>query len=429
LPRAWRFLLAGSLLLASCVRVEEPERRRFAADVRVPAADIYLPPETETIESTVPRHATLDSLLRAHHLQEQLVVEAIAVARDVFDPRHLRADQPYRLVRSLDGLLREFEYEIDADRFLRIISRDHARPDALDAQVVAYDKQTELAAIDARIDGDHTSLISSIDGAGEQIQLALELADIFSGQVDFHTELQPGDGFRVLFEKSSRDGQFSSYGAILGASIDVGGRRLQAIRWIDPSTGKAAYYDETGRSLKRFFLKSPLKFEPRVTSTFSTRRFHPIDHVYKAHLGVDYGAPTGSSVVAVANGVVVAAGYSGAGGNTVHLLHPGGFETYYLHLSAFGPGIHAGARVGQGQLIGRVGMTGSATGPHLDYRLKRNGAFVNPVAVHSRQAPGDPIPATELGAFKTSCDALLSRLSHTLLAEAPHQAPDAVHAK
>ena len=420
MPKASRFLLAGSLLLASCVRVE-PERRR-------PAADVYLPRETETIESTVPRHATLDSLLRAHHLQEQLIAEAVAVARDVFDPRRLRADQPYRLERSFDGLLREFEYEIDADRFLRIISRDRARPDALDAQVVAYDKQTAIAAIDARIDGEHTSLISSIDDAGEKIQLALELADVFSGQVDFHTELQSGDRFRVLFEKSSHDGQFSSYGAILGASIDVGGRRLQAIRWIDPSTGKAAYYDESGRSLKRFFLKSPLKFEPRVTSQFSTRRFHPIDHVYKAHLGVDYGAPTGSSVVAVANGVVVSAGYSGAGGNMVHLAHPGGFETYYLHLSAFGPGVRTGARVGQGQLIGRVGMTGSATGPHLDYRLKKNGAFVNPVAVHSRQAPGDPIPAAQLGAFRTSCDALLRRLSHTLLAAAP-QAPDAVHAK
>jgi murein DD-endopeptidase MepM/ murein hydrolase activator NlpD len=403
LPRAWRFLLAGSLLLASCVRTE-PERRRSGADV-------YLPRETETIEATVPRHATLDSLLRAHHLQDRLVVEAVAVARDVFDPRRLRADRPYRLVRSLDGLLREFEYEIDADRFLRIISPDLSRPAQLDAQVVAYDKQTEVAAIDARVDADHPSLIASLDAAGEKIQLALELADVFSGQVDFHTELQPGDGFRVLVEKSSRDGQFSNYGAILGASIDVGGRRLQAVRWIDPSTGKAAYYDGAGRSLKRFFLKSPLKFEPRVTSTFSTRRFHPIDHVYKAHLGVDYGAPTGSSVVAVASGVVVAAAYSGAGGNTVHLTHPGGFETYYLHLSAFGPGIQKGARVGQGQLIGRVGMTGSATGPHLDYRLKRNGTFVNPVAVHSGQAPGDPIPAAQLGAFRTSCDAVLTRLS------------------
>ena len=376
----------------------------------------------------VPRHATLDSLLRAHQLQEQLVIEAVAVARGVFDPRQLRADRPYRLVRSLDGLLREFEYQIDADRFLRIVNLDRAKPETLDARVLKYDKQIDVVAIDARIDAAHSSLISSIDAAGEQIQLALELADVFSGQVDFHSDLQPGDSFRVLFEKTSHEGQFSSYGAILGASITVDGRPLQAFRWEDPATGKAGYYDENGRSLKRFFLKSPLKFEPRVTSGFSRRRFHPVNQVFKAHLGVDYGAPTGSSVVAVAAGVVASAAYSGGSGNMVHIKHPGGFETYYLHLSAYGPGIRAGAHVAQGQLIGRVGMTGTATGPHLDYRLKRNGVFVNPVSVHSRQAPGEPIPAVLLANFKSSRDTLLSRLSTTLLAEGPKQKPDAVPA-
>jgi murein DD-endopeptidase MepM/ murein hydrolase activator NlpD len=406
--------------VASCAQPEPP---RKAA-----RPDVHLPRESETIEATVPRHATLDSLLRAHNLQEQLVIDAVSAARGVFDPRQLRADRPYRLVRSLDGLLREFEYSIDADRFLRIVNLDRATPEVLDAKVLKYDKQTAVVAIDARIDAAHASLISSIDGAGEKIQLALELADVFSGQVDFHTDLQPGDSFRVLFEKSSHDGQFSGYGAILGASIMVDGHPFQAFRWEDPATGKAGYYDENGRSLKRFFLKSPLKFEPRVTSRFSMRRLHPIDQVFKAHLGVDYGAPTGSSVVAVAAGVVVSAAYGSGGGNTVHLKHQGGFETYYLHLSAYGPGIHAGMRVAQGQLIGRVGMTGSATGPHLDYRLKRNGVFVNPVAVHSRQAPGEPIPATLLATFKTSRDTLLTRLSATFLADAPRQKPDAVPA-
>src|SRR6185436_5535501 len=154
---------------------------------------------------------------------------------------------------------------------------------------------------------------------------------------------------------------------------------------------------------------------------FSKRRFHPVSQVFKAHLGVDYGAPTGSSVVAVAAGVVASAAYSGGSGNMVHLKHQGGFETYYLHLSAYGPGIRAGAHVAQGQLIGRVGMTGTATGPHLDYRLKRNGVFVNPVSVHSRQAPGEPIPTVQLAMFKSLRDSLLGRLSGTLLAEAPHQ--------
>jgi murein DD-endopeptidase MepM/ murein hydrolase activator NlpD len=417
------FLVLGlaALLTGGCARPEPSAPRPNRPDV-------FLPRETETIQSLVPRHATLDSLLRANSLKDRLVTEAVAVARSVFDPRQIREGRPYRLVRSLDGLLREFEYQIDADRFLRIVNVNRDTPEALDARVIPYEKETELAGIDARIDASHTSLISAIDGAGETVLLAMELADIFGGQVDFHTELQPGDSFKVLFEKSFHDGQFSSYGAVLGASIVVDGRKLNAFRWTDPVSGKSAYYDEDGRSLKRFFLKSPLKFEPRVTSGFSMRRFHPVDHVYRAHLGVDYGAPTGSSVVAVANGTVVSAGYSGASGNMVHLAHPGGFETYYLHLSAFGSGIRAGAHVAQGQLIGRVGMTGSATGPHLDYRVKKNGAFVNPIAVHSRQAPGEPIAAVNLATFKASRASVLSRLSTALLADGPRPKPDAVPA-
>jgi murein DD-endopeptidase MepM/ murein hydrolase activator NlpD len=407
-------------MAASCARPDPPSR---------PAArDVRLSLESQTIRAIVPRHATLDSLLRTNQLQERLVVDAVAAARAVFDPRRIREGRPYRLVRSPDGLLREFEYEIDADRFLRIASPDRAHPEALNAQVLRFEKQTGVVAIDARIDARRSSLIAAIEASGENVELAMDLADIFAGEVDFQTELQPGDSFRVLFEKAARDGQFANYGAILGAAISVNGRRLQAFRWIDPATSKPAYYDENGRSLRRFFLKSPLKFEPRVTSRFSLHRLHPIDQIVKAHLGVDYGAPAGSPVVAVATGTVLSAAYSGGGGNTVHLRHAAGFETYYLHLSSFGPGIRAGAHVGQGQIIGRVGMTGSATGPHLDYRIRKGGVFVNPLAAHSRQAPGEPIPAAMLGSFMSARDELLGRLSSALLAEAPKQKPDAVPA-
>jgi murein DD-endopeptidase MepM/ murein hydrolase activator NlpD len=394
-------------MAASCAR-QEPE------PVRHEAVDIRLPLEFETIHARVPAHATLDGLLRENHLQEPLVIRAIEAARTVFNPKQLRADRPYRLVRTLDGLLREFEYQIDTDRFLSIVSRNTEDPEALDAQVLPYDKQVDVVAIDARIDAEHPSLVAAIDATGENVQLAMELAEIFGGEVDFQSELQPGDSFRVLFEKTSHDGEFAGYGAVLGASIDVDHHALQAFRWEDPG-GKASFYDENGRSLKRFMLRSPLKFEPRVTSGFSLHRMHPIDHVSRPHLGVDYAAPVGAAVVAVASGTVVSAGSSGASGNLVHLKHPRGIETYYLHLSAFGKGVHAGARVEQGQVIGRVGATGAATGPHLDYRLKRNGTFVNPLAAHARQAPGEPIPSSELASFRDSRDRLLAKLSSTLL--------------
>ena len=417
--RALVLLLTG-FLCAGCARQDAPPLQRETADIRLRV-------ETETIQATVPAHATLDTLLRANRLRAELVDSAVSATRAVFDPRRLRADRPYRIVRSIDGLLREFEYQIDADRFLRIINRDREHPDALDAQVIEYQKHIDDVAIDARIDADHPSLIAAIDEAGENVQLAMALAEMFAGQVDFQSDLQQGDSFRVLFEKQSHDGQFSGYGGILAAKITVDGRTLEAFRFADPGSGRPAYYDADGRSLRRFFLKSPLRFEPRITSGFSLHRLHPIDHVYKAHLGVDYGAPTGAPVVAVANGVVLSAGYSGAGGNMVRLKHASGYDTYYLHLSSFAPGVRAGAHVQQGQLIGRVGMTGSATGPHLDFRISRNGGFLNPVSVHSRQAPGEPIPSTELPVFWTTRDALLSQLSTTLLAAAT-PGPDAVSA-
>jgi murein DD-endopeptidase MepM/ murein hydrolase activator NlpD len=398
------------------------------APPRLARADVRLAAETETIEALVPRNATLDSLLRAQHIQQSLVVGVVGAARTVFDPRQIRSGRPYRLVRSLDGLLSEFVYEIDADRFLRVAAPDREHPDALDAKVLPFDKQIDVALVDARIEKGAPSLIAAIERAGENIQLALGLADVFSGQVDFNTELQPGDRFRVLVEKSTRDGQFSSYGAIVGASLVVDGHTVQGFRWVDPATGKAGYYDEHGRSLQRFFLKSPLKFEPRITSRFSQHRLHPIDNVVKPHLGVDFAAPAGSSVVAVAAGTVVSASFSGGSGNMVHLKHAGGFETFYLHLSSFGPGVRAGTHVAQGQIVGRVGMTGSATGPHLDYRLKREGVFVNPVSFHARQAPGEPISAALLPVFATARDASLSRLNPTLLAAAgPSPKPDAIH--
>jgi murein DD-endopeptidase MepM/ murein hydrolase activator NlpD len=369
--------------------------------------DIELKSEIVTIESRVPHHATLEALLRAE-LADPFVTAAIEAARSVFNPRELHSDRPYRLVRSLDGMLREFEYQIDADRFLRIVSPNRDEPMRLDAEVIPYEKQIETVAVRGQIDGDHPSVIAAMSETGETIQLAMLVAEIFSGQIDFDSDLQPGDSFDIRVEKSSHDGQFSGYGAVLGARFLTDGRDLRAFRWTDPATGKAAFYDENGRSLKRFFLRSPLRFEPRITSGFSRSRLHPVYRTYRAHLGVDYGAPLGAPVVAVASGTVVSAGWSGGGGNMVRIRHASGFESYYLHLSGFAKGIRAGV--------------------HLDYRLRKNGVFVNPLTEHRKLPPGEPIPATELAAFRSSADDTLNRLSQTLSAEGPKQKPDAVGA-
>lgn len=416
-----RFLLVSLVVLAAaCAEPPPPSRAR--------GADVFLHAENQIIEARVPARATLDGLLRQHQLSGDLVRAAVESARTVFNPRELRAERPYRLVRSLDGLLREFEYEIDADRFLRIVNRDRSQPASLDAQVLPFQKETAIAGMRGQIAPGSSSLIAAVDQAGENIHLALSLAEIFGGQIDFNNDLQLGDDFEVLFEKMTREGQFAGYGNILGAALRVDGREYRAFRWQDPVTGRAGYYDEDGRSLKRLLLSSPLRFEPRVTSRFSRNRLHPVHGNRRPHLGVDYAAPHGSAVVAVASGVVVSAGRSGGGGNTVRVRHGGGLETYYLHLSSFAKGVRAGARVEQNQVIGRVGSTGTATGPHLDYRLKRNGVFVNPLTVHRQQPPGEPIKGIHLAAFRDTRDGILRQLSTTILADAPPSKPDAVRA-
>jgi murein DD-endopeptidase MepM/ murein hydrolase activator NlpD len=411
--------LGFASLIAGC-RSPEPSVRRAGPD-RV------LPTEVETITARVPRNATLDSLLRQHELTVDLVQAAVKSAAGVFNLRDLRADRPYKLTRSLDGVLREFEYQIDADNFLRILNPDHRRPGALTAEVVPIEKETEIAAVRAEINARSNSLIGAIDAAGEEIQLGLSLAEVFSGSIDFNSDLQPGDGFEVVFEKSTHAGAFAGYGPILGARFVNDGREHYAFRWTDPASGKSAYYDENGRSLRRFFLKSPLRFEPRITSGFSLRRLHPVHGTYRAHLGVDYGAPHGSAVVAVAAGVVVSAGWAGGGGNQVRIRHAGGYETYYLHLSRFGKGVRAGRRMGQGDVIGFVGSTGTATGPHLDYRLRKNGVFVNPRIEHGKLPPGEPIADAMLAAFYQSRDAVRERMA-SALADSARAKPDAVRA-
>lgn len=359
----------------------------------------------------MPANATLESLLRQNNVSADVTASAITAVRKVFNPRDLRAGETYVFSRTLDGLLREFRYPIDPDRLLRVVFKATSATGqpAVDVDVVAVPKTIELAAVDASITKAHSSLVGAFDASGENVQLALALAEIFGGEVDFNSDLQPGDRVQVLFERVFRDGQASGYGDLKAAVLRTGDKAITAIPYRDLD-GRIAWYDAEGRSLKRQFLKSPLPFEPRVTSRFSYRRVNPVHGGIRPHLGVDYGAPVGTAVMAVASGIVESAGWAGEAGRMIKLRHGGGYETEYLHLSAFAPGLRVGGRVEQGQLIGRVGMTGSATGPHLDYRILKNGTHVNPLVELSRMPPGAPIAADALPAFMQDRDAALGQL-------------------
>ena len=403
-------LLAGAMFVAGCRSAPSNDRPIGGG------TDVELRPETFAVSGLVPRHATLATLLRDQQMQQDVVERVLSVTREVFDPRRLKAEHPFHLVRTLDGLLRRFEYQIDNDRFLQVVGSRES--DELTATLVPYKKERAVVSLEGEINHASSSLFAAMDAAGERPELTLELADIFGGEIDFNTDLQPGDRFGLAFEKVYREGRFSEYGPVMAAEFENNGRRFRAIRFVVPG-GKPGYYDEQGRSLRRFFLASPLKFTAPITSRFTSARFHPILKIYRPHFGIDYAAPTGSPVVAVAAGTVVSAGWSGEGGRLVHVRHASGYETLYMHLSSIA--VRTGQHVGQGELVGRVGMTGLATGPHLDYRVRKDRRPMNPQYLLRSMPPGEPIPAAFAAQFLAERDKALARLVGAAPLSNPHQ--------
>jgi murein DD-endopeptidase MepM/ murein hydrolase activator NlpD len=250
------------------------------------------------------------------------------------------------------------------------------------------------------------SLFEAVEALGESPQLVVDLVEIFSSDFDFTADSRSGDRFRLLVEKRYAGEQFVDYGQILVAQYVSDGRILTGVGF-EPAGGRVAYYDPDGRSLKKSFLKSPLEFT-RITSGFTYARPHPILGGVRPHLAIDYGAPVGTPVRAVADGLVVVAGWNGGNGIQVHLRHSAGYETQYNHLSQLGPGVRAGARVSQRQVLGYVGSTGLSTGPHLDYRVAKNGRFVNPLS--EKFIPGQPLDGGELRRYLKDARALVRRL-------------------
>ncbi len=410
-------LLGATLGTAACTTPSGAEPPRVAHP------DIDLPPDSEISPGHVRSGQTLGTILGSLDLGPGQVEGVLASLEGVFDARRVRDGQAWRLQRTDAALVRLFEYEVDGRSVLRVVPRPDGSGEFV-ASLVPYDVHTTTVSVEGRIDSGTPSLFAAMSAAGEQPDLSVALADIFAGEVDFNSDLQPGDAFRLTTEKAQRDGRFVGYGPVVAAALDNDGRHLLAFRYT-PEGGKPGYYDAQGRSLRRFFLRSPLKFDPTVTSGFSMGRMHPILHLRRAHLGVDYRAPAGAPVVSVASGTVVFAGWTSGGGRTVRVRHASGYESGYLHLSAFGPGIRAGVRVDQGQLVGRVGATGLATAPHLHFELKKAGAHVNPQTERRKLPPGEPIPAGQLEAFRAARDEAARQIGVDL-AEPP--APQAVGA-
>jgi murein DD-endopeptidase MepM/ murein hydrolase activator NlpD len=229
----------------------------------------------------------------------------------------------------------------------------------------------------------------------ERLKAAYALADVNAWSIDFSRDVQPGDRFATVVERLvSEDGEVK-FGRVLASELHINGRQINAYRYT-PATGKSAFYDGEGKALRRAFLAAPVEFR-HISSGFSNRRFHPVLGIYRRHEGLDYAAATGTPVRAAGNGTVVRAGRAGGYGNLVEIRHRDGITTRYAHLSGFGAGIRAGVSVSQGDIIGRVGMTGTATGPHLHYEFRVNGVARDPRSI--KLDAGEPLAPSDRPAF------------------------------
>ena len=320
---------------------------------------------------TVKRNETLSDILESYHLLNTGVSEIAKRSKSIFDVRKLRAGKKYHLYTDDDSLntIKYLVYEKDNISFIVYDLCDSINIYSGKKEVKIV-KETKSAVI-------KSSLYDALLENNASIELAIEMSKIFAWQIDFY-HLQKGDNFKVIYEEEYVDNQMVGIGKVLGAYFKHHNKEYFAIPFVQDSVYQ--YFDENGNSLRKEFLKTPMEFA-RISSRYSSRRLHPILKVYRPHTGVDYAAPTGTPIRTVGDGEVIAASYTKSNGNYIKIRHNSVYTTAYLHMSRFGKGIKRGTKVKQGQVIGYVGSTGLATGPHLHFMFYMNGHYVNPLKV------------------------------------------------
>jgi murein DD-endopeptidase MepM/ murein hydrolase activator NlpD len=350
-------------------------------------------------EERIQRGDTIGSLLARLQVDDPKASAYLRAARHVRSLYQLVPGRTVRAVTTDNGELVNLRY-LNGDGTELVVQK---RGDDFFAREQPLATEQRLLMSSGEI---QTSLFAATDAAGLSDGVAVQLADVFSSEVDFHRDLRPGDRFAVVFEAFYSNGEFVRTGRIVAAEFANAGRTYRAIYFQD-SQGRGGYYTPEGKNLRKTFLRSPLEFS-RISSGFSTSRFHPVLNTWRAHKGVDYAAPRGTRVKVTADGYVQFVGQQGGYGNLIVVRHNNAYSTAYGHLSAFAKGLHAGQRVNQGDVIGFVGMTGLATGPHLHYEFRVNGMHQNPLRL--AVPPGPPITAELRIAFEESLRPLLEQL-------------------
>jgi len=396
-------VLAGTALLGVVFRQRIAASQEYAAEVRraIESAELIHNSVVVYDGLTVRPGLTFSDALQRMEVEPAAASQVIRAANGVFDLRQLRAGGAIDVGRSLEGRLQEVRYRIDGERMLSV------RPvaDGFAAEVQTIPSRTETIVVRGEISD---SLFGAVDEAGEGPELAMRMAEIFGWDLDFYSDPRVGDTFRVEAEKKiSLDGKSRAYGRVLYAEYINDGHPYRALLFHD-AAGKPAYFSLTGQSVEKAFLRSPLKFSAAVTSGFRRSRFHPILHTNRAHLGTDYGAPTGTPVQAIGAGRVVFAGYKGGNGNMVQLRHSNGYESLYLHLSRVL--VRSGERVESGDRIGLVGMTGLATGPHLHFSILDHGVYRNFEVLRRNLPSAEPVAPADMAEFTALRESVMAQL-------------------
>ncbi len=390
--------LVGTIFLLTNRQSVTPTEARVApVEATIQAAPPISEIQREILEGAISPGDTITSLLSAYFSPRE-IHELGQQSRGVFPLSNICAGQPYKICLS-DGSFEQFEYDIDRDDQL-IIRHGEA---GFDVERIAIDYTVETGLIEGTIT---SSLFEAVADIGESAELAMNLADIFAWDINFILDIRAGDSFKALVEKRFREGQPAGYGRILAAEFTNQGETFRAFLFKD-GDNPASYYDANGKSLRKAFLKAPLAFS-RISSGFTMKRFHPISKTWKAHPAIDYAAPTGTPIKAVGDATIIKIGYTQYNGNFIKLRHNNSYETLYLHMSRFGKGMKQGKKVSQGTVIGYVGSTGLATGPHLCFRMFQNGTPVNPYKIKAPAAT--PISRERMAEFQAMSVPLLSRL-------------------
>jgi len=378
------------------------------SDLLAPETDRSLDPVLSRVTDSsltiatgrVPKRGTLAGALRGAGVSPLLVDQVARGLKPVFDFRRAHPGDFYALIRNERGELLSFEYQRGRGEVYRL---DRDPNGALVAKKDVAPLDRRVLQLGGTVKG---SLFAALVELGERPELVHAFTDIFLWDFDFSTQTRSGDEFRMVFEKFFDKDGFVRYGRVLAAEYRSSKRNFVAV-WFEDQEGRGDYYTPDGNSVKRAFLKAPVKYS-RISSRYTKARLHPVLRITRPHEGVDYAAPIGTPVWSVANGKVIYTGWSGGFGRLVKVKHSNGYISYYGHLSRFANGLRVGQTVSQKQLVGYVGKTGLATGPHLDFRLQKNGRFFDPLSV--KLDMGEPISSSARARFDKVKDMRLSEL-------------------